>query len=199
MAEGFGPAEPDERPLVGARFPHQRRVRAERPPPAGPPPFRVVRRGYAPEDVDAALAGAGAELDRLRAALGQVRDERDEARRHAERLGEELARLRRDRSGTGGEPLPEGAADHGPVADRLLRVARHEALRLRASARQEAADIVDRARREADLARTAAERPPRPGPSAYFEPAPVLTDLDPTPPAPAHPVPTTGASAPDGA
>lgn len=166
MTEELGAGE---RPLVGARFPHQRRERSE-PTAAGRSRFATVRRGYAPEEVDAALDAAAAEIERLRAALHDAERDRDGARRLVRRLEEETARLRErptepwpaaPRAAAPWAPDPRPApprvpeprpapgppaAEHDPVAERVLRLQRHEALLLRASARRGAV----RAQRDGD-------------------------------------------------
>ncbi len=110
--------------------------------------FRVVRRGYAPEDVDERLDALTAELEESRAQLQAAWDERDAARQEAAALRQHLGASRPPGDGAPGDPDP-GEAFRGPVADRLIRMAQREALVIRANASREASTLVDGARAHA--------------------------------------------------
>lgn len=110
--------------------------------------FRVVRRGYAPEDVDERLDALTAELEDARAQLQAAWDERDAARQEAVALRQRLPGSRPPGDGAPGDPDP-GEAFRGPVADRLIRMAQREALVIRANASREASTLVDGARAHA--------------------------------------------------
>jgi cell division septum initiation protein DivIVA len=165
VSDPFEGADEGEGGPVGARFHRARRAKKEpSAEPVRPDRFRVERRGYARQDVDAHLDALQAQLDRLRADLLAAQRERDEARQYAHGLERDVADLRgrlavRVSSEPAGEvggdmPVP----DRDPVTTKVLRLAQREALLLRATARQEAAQIVEEARLHAAQERAEAER-----------------------------------------
>lgn len=116
--------------------------------------FDSVVRGYDRRQVDQHIDGLDAEMTQLRAEL-------EAAERRPRALEEYIAALEAERRER--EPRDSGAdahsplAGHGPVADRLLRVARHEAATVRATAARESAELLERARAEAEVQRRRAD------------------------------------------
>ncbi len=138
------PSDPDtatgQLPAGGGFFRRRRRPQEDA--------FRVVRRGYAPEDVDERLDALTAELEDSRAQLQAAWDERDAARQELAFLRQRLAGSRPHGDGPHGDP-DLGEVSRGPVADRLIRMAQREALVIRANASREASTLVDGARAHA--------------------------------------------------
>jgi cell division septum initiation protein DivIVA len=165
VSDPFEGADPGEAGLVGARFHRARRAKKE---PSAEPAhrdrFRVELRGYARQDVDAHLDVLQAQLDQLRADLLTAQRERDEARQYAHGLERDVADLRgrlavreaHEPAGEVGGDMP--VPDRDPVTTKVLRLAQREALLLRATARQEAVQIVEEARLRAAQERAEAER-----------------------------------------
>ncbi len=151
------------RPPLGARFRGRigRPARPERPernaapePPRPGHRFDSVVRGYDRSQVDQ-------HVDRQDAEMTQLRDELEAAERQRRALEEYVAALEAERRER--EPRDAGTdahgrlTGHGPVADRLLRVARHEAATVRATAARESAELLERARAEAEAQRRRAD------------------------------------------
>ncbi len=168
MSDPFEGADEGDGGPVGARFHRQRRARKEPSgEPARPDPFRVERRGYARQEVDDHLDALQSQLGQLRADLLAAQRERDEARQYARGLERDVADLR-GRLSVRETPEPAGEVggdmpvpDRDPITTKVLRLAQREALLLRATARQEAAKIVEEARLRAAHERAEAERAAR--------------------------------------
>lgn len=129
-----------ERPLVGARFRHQGKPR-EKPRPEGQAGgFTVVLRGYDRHEVDDRFRELDAELDRLRSELRVAQERLAEYRGEVERLRHGALRARSDERGA-----EEPVTSQGPLADKIIRSARREALLIRANAQREAARIIEAA------------------------------------------------------
>ncbi len=196
MSDPFEVADDGEAGPVGARFPRQRRTRKEpSPESAAADRFRVERRGYARQEVDAHLDALQTQLGQLRADLLTAQRERDEARQYARDLERDVADLRArpavretaEPAGEVGGDMP--APDRDPVTTKVLRLAQREALLLRATARQEAVRIVEEARLRAAHERAEAERTVR---DRFGEPphtAQGRADVRPAPSLPSRSVP----------
>jgi cell division septum initiation protein DivIVA len=157
---------PDDEPLppVGARFrrsaarprvPEARAPDDARPPvvptpgPADPPTFALVRQGYDPVQVDERIRVLD---ERIRTLDEQVRALREEVRKaQAERA--EAERTVRSLRAT-----PPVAPSGHEVEDKIARVERHEAARLRVTALADAARLLEDASAEAARAREDARR-----------------------------------------
>ncbi len=116
-------------------------------------PFPIGRRGYEPAAVDAVVGRLQGSLHSLRAALSESERRREQAERHALSVEDEIRTVR---STAGAEPAAESG--FGARAERMLRLAETEAADVRAAAGQAAAELMDRARREAETLRHDAER-----------------------------------------
>lgn len=147
-----GPAPP----LVGARF-HAQATPAE---PAadggGPtsPRFPIVLRGYERRQVDREFEVAQAEVERVRAELRAEQHQRQAMWARAAALDAQLRHLQ----STAGEQGVDRVAPEGPLADKLLRMARRDAARIRAEAAQEASRVIEEARAQADRHRRETEQ-----------------------------------------
>lgn len=102
-------------------------------------PFDVVRRGYDRDQVDA-------QLRELRERLSAAETARVTAEQHARATEDELRTARA--KGAGGEPAP--SESFGFRAEKILRLAEHEASDVRARAAKEATAVVEQARADAE-------------------------------------------------
>ncbi len=137
------PGTADGQPAAGGGFFRRRRR------PQGDA-FRVVKRGYAPEDVDERLDALAAELEESRAQLQAAWDERDAARQEVAFLRQRLPTPRPHGDGLPGDPDQQsGEPSRGPVGDKIVRMAQREALAIRANATREASTLVEGARAHA--------------------------------------------------
>jgi hypothetical protein len=163
-AAGAGPrAEPPGQPLVGARFHAAPRPASPSPPVPRDRPgqrFDAALRGYDRRQVDAHLDAQEAEQARLRAEVEELRRRWQASQEHSAILQSELRQLRH-RVVTAQPPAPVESGSR-PVADRVLRLARYEAAKIRATAIRESTALLDRARTEAASSRRA-EEDPQPG------------------------------------
>ncbi|HXV93237.1 MAG TPA: DivIVA domain-containing protein, partial [Pseudonocardia sp.] len=152
----------EELPLVGARF--RARPDGRRPAREGERPrFDLTLRGYERRQVDEHLDRQEAELERLCEEVRQLELRLRTAQEYGKSLEFQVRQLR----GRMAETNPAAAeTGSGAAADRVLRLARFEAAKIRAAAVQECSDLLDRARQEA-----ATHRPPVPRP-AGGSPAP---------------------------
>jgi cell division septum initiation protein DivIVA len=107
--------------------------------------FEIARRGYHPEQVDGHLRDLGARLSAADRA-------RDAAERRVRAIEEELRALRSN------SELPRSADSFGLRAEKILRMAEHEAADVRSRAAQEATAVVEQARAEAEKHRHGVEQ-----------------------------------------
>jgi cell division septum initiation protein DivIVA len=133
---------------------------------ASPPPFDLVLRGYHKGQVDQHLAAVQDEMRTLRQQRDSLKRELDAATARTTELNAQLGRLQqRLESDATTPPLasdPAVAAEPysppGPIADKLVRVAKREAALVRANATREAANILEAARAQAEAYRRDAEQ-----------------------------------------
>ena len=107
-----------------------------------PPDFPTVRRGYAPDAVDAHVELLSESLTALQAALTDSERRRAMAEQHAVAVEEEIRVVR-----SGVSPTDTG---FGARAERMLRLAETEAEQIRATAHRTAAEVTERALSEAE-------------------------------------------------
>ena len=107
-----------------------------------PPDFPTVRRGYAPDAVDAHVELLSESLTALQAALTDSERRRAMAEQHAVAVEEEIRVVR-----SGANPADTG---FGARAERMLRLAETEAEQIRATAHRTAAEVTERALSEAE-------------------------------------------------
>lgn len=115
-------------------------------------PFPTARRGYDPTAVDEHLGRVQESLHTLRAALSDSERRREQAEQHALAVEDEI------RVARAGQPDGLGDAGFGARAERMLRLAETEAADVRAQSARTAAELIDRARREAEEHRHNAEQ-----------------------------------------
>jgi hypothetical protein len=114
-------------------------------------PFAIALRGYERSQVDEHLARRDKETSGLQAELTELRQQRDEAVARAETAEKDL----RESRTSGAAPVGES---FGFRAEKLLRLAEHEAAEVRSSAGRESAAIVEKARTEAEAHRHEVEQ-----------------------------------------
>jgi len=107
------------------------------------PAFATVRKGYEPAAVDAQFALLAESLAAMRAALAESERRRTMAEQHAVAVEEEIRVVR---SGLG----PTVETGFGARAERMLRLAETEAEQIRSTAHRTAAEVIERARSEAE-------------------------------------------------
>ncbi|MGD9529567.1 hypothetical protein [Pseudonocardia sp.] len=107
------------------------------------PTFDIVRRGYDREQVDLRLT-------ELKGRLTASEQARDSAEQRVRTIDEELRALRTER--------PMSQESFGFRAERILRMAEHEAADVRARAAKEAAAVIEHARGEAEKHRHQVEQ-----------------------------------------
>jgi hypothetical protein len=108
-----------------------------------PPTFATVRKGYEPTAVDARFALLAESLAALRTALTESERRRAMAEEHALAVEEEIRIVRY------GLP-PAVETGFGARAERMLRLAETEAEQIRSVAHRTAAEVLERARDEAE-------------------------------------------------
>jgi cell division septum initiation protein DivIVA len=156
---GDGPDDVSTPRPVGARF-HRRSAEAPTPqqlpglagvePGAGEavgrqrpaPHFELALRGYARSEVDRHIEELEAVIADLRVQLQREQNRREAVEAHVYALKAPLEQA-------APRPTPAGPTE-GPLAEKLVRLARREAAELRAAARKDAATMLEEARREVE-------------------------------------------------
>ncbi len=119
------------------------------------PPFGLVRRGYDPTRVDQRIAELTDQLKTARTQLATANAARKHAEDQAAAAKNELRTVREAQSGEGELGSPES---FGFRAERILRLAEHEASDVKAKAAREATNLVEQARGDAERHRHEVEQ-----------------------------------------
>jgi hypothetical protein len=117
-------------------------------------PFATVLRGYERRQVDDYVARQRDQTATLRAQLVETQRQRRLATDHAEATEQENRRLH----ATAGHEAPPPQEGFGLRAEKLLRLAEHEAAEVRARSSQESVALLERTRGETETHRHAVEQ-----------------------------------------